>query len=1063
MGSTDRAALVALYEATGGPNWAQNENWNTDADLSQWHGIDVTGQGRVLKLGLRSNNLEGFIPKELGALTKLELLDVCNNQLTGEIPASLGRLSKLQVLYLYENQITGSIPKELGALTELKELSLRGNKLTGSIPTELEALAELKELWLSNNKLAGVIPKELRALSKLRTLRLNNNELTGEIPASLGQLGNLRSLYLNDNKLNGRIPPQLGNLSLLKHLNLSWNKLNGPIPKELGALSELEEQELSLQGNQLAGDIPRRMGGLYLNLKELGGATTEYNGIRVSQEGASSGKDCLNYHQYAQALAGLFKTGDLGVLPAAVGIYAPWGAGKRNILVDIESVGKKSGGARTSFIFVDFNAWEYAGSEVLWAALVSKIFNAVEEHLGRGAVRAARVTSILEDPSWTWSGFLMLYTIVAVLGIAAVVLLNEPNAVQVVQWVLSVLGLSGVPTLLLFLFQMRSQGRIGTAQGVLRRAASKRESVGASFRGFMSEVKDELKILFGEINKFNRRASLDDDEDILVLAVTVDDLDRCSHEKIMEMLTATHLLLEQPEAPMAIFVAVDPQLIISAIVNSGGVANKMKALQYLDKIIHIPFCLPRASRRDRLKFLDSLIKDNSCEKTLSRFMTRLQSGEKVDRVSKSGMFKHLVRQNPVWAGTRPTESTKKAMKNAEALLTKVPCALELVYCLDIWSSKLTSLERAALDEFMQGLMKIASIDAAEAMNINLARAETIDAKLEKLNRVINATGETSLIERESSPPQRLAPNRGDFSPAPACSSSEGVRSSTSSTLSGANTSAGSITVSDVPSDGRSTTDIRYISLEEEETFVKLFRVVHAPPRKIKRVVNLYFLMRAVALASSHRTAALWMENGNKELVTWAVLAEFWPFRMSCILRAIQNGEVPTGTGGLPIYDVYTSSRGKSISVKGWIHAQRARRQKNGTADFYLFDEAEEEFLKAMDAGVSISEGQAINFFVQYSFNLNPAIMSAVELAMADHPITTESSVHDEAKSNASRRPQMAEEAKAGTDPGELYEGGSGNRTAGATKSEVSTAKVVRNTKIDSYASEDPMGAKAQRG
>lgn len=50
---------------------------------------------------------------------------------------------------------------------------------------------------------------------------------------------------------------------------------------------------------------------------------------------------------------------------------------QRNVLVDIESVGKKSGSSRTSFIFVDFNAWEYAGSEVLWAALVTKIFNAV--------------------------------------------------------------------------------------------------------------------------------------------------------------------------------------------------------------------------------------------------------------------------------------------------------------------------------------------------------------------------------------------------------------------------------------------------------------------------------------------------------------------------------------------------------------------------------------------------------------------------------------------------------------------------------------------------------------
>lgn len=79
--------------------------------------------------------------------------------------------------------------------------------------------------------------------------------------------------------------------------------------------------------------------------------------------------------------------------------------------------------------------------------------------------------------------------------------------------------------------------------------------------------------------------------------------------------------------------------------------------------------------------------------------------------------------------------------------------------------------------------------------------------------------------------------------------------------------------------------------------------------------------------------------------------------MSCILRAIQNGELPTGAKGETIYDVYTSSRGKSTSVRGWIHAQRADREKNGIADFYLFDEAEEEFLKTMKAGVPIYERQ----------------------------------------------------------------------------------------------------------
>lgn len=75
--------------------------------------------------------------------------------------------------------------------------------------------------------------------------------------------------------------------------------------------------------------------------------------------------------------------------------------------------------------------------------------------------------------------------------------------------------------------------------------------------------------------------------------------------------------------------------------------------------------------------------------------------------------------------------------------------------------------------------------------------------------------------------------------------------------------------------------------------------------------------------------------------------------------------------------------------------------------------------------------KAINYFLQHSFNLNPAIISAVELAMADHPITTNSNVQEEAKtnSNASGGPEMAEETKTGAGPDEPSEVGSGNGTA----------------------------------
>ena len=43
---TDRAALVALYDATNGENWARNTNWLSSQPLGDWYGI-VTDDSRA--------------------------------------------------------------------------------------------------------------------------------------------------------------------------------------------------------------------------------------------------------------------------------------------------------------------------------------------------------------------------------------------------------------------------------------------------------------------------------------------------------------------------------------------------------------------------------------------------------------------------------------------------------------------------------------------------------------------------------------------------------------------------------------------------------------------------------------------------------------------------------------------------------------------------------------------------------------------------------------------------------------------------------------------------------
>ncbi|CAN0347661.1 unnamed protein product, partial [Ectocarpus fasciculatus] len=83
MASTDRAALLALFRSTRGSGWKNSNNWNTTAPLSEWYGVHVDGEGRVVMLLLDDNNLQGTIPRELGTLATLQVLNLSKNGLTG--------------------------------------------------------------------------------------------------------------------------------------------------------------------------------------------------------------------------------------------------------------------------------------------------------------------------------------------------------------------------------------------------------------------------------------------------------------------------------------------------------------------------------------------------------------------------------------------------------------------------------------------------------------------------------------------------------------------------------------------------------------------------------------------------------------------------------------------------------------------------------------------------------------------------------------------------------------------------------------------------------------------
>ena len=262
------AALEALYDATNGAGWTNSANWKTTNN--NWYGVTTNSDGKVTRLVLANNNLDGMIPTDLEDLTNLVKLNLGTNKLSGTIPTELGNLSNLRELLLFDNKLSGTIPTQLGSLSNLD------NKLSGTIPTQLGSLSNLTDLHLDENALSGSIPSQLGNLSNLRELDLSNNNLSGSIPSELGDLNSLTLLYLHNNNLSGMIPTELGDLSSLRWLWLHNNKLSGMIPTELGSLSDLEQ--LIIQNNNLSGSIPSQLGSLsslrwlYLHNNNLSGS-----------------------------------------------------------------------------------------------------------------------------------------------------------------------------------------------------------------------------------------------------------------------------------------------------------------------------------------------------------------------------------------------------------------------------------------------------------------------------------------------------------------------------------------------------------------------------------------------------------------------------------------------------------------------------------------------------------------------------------------------------------------------------------------------------------------------
>lgn len=314
--------------------------------------------------------------------------------------------------------------------------------------------------------------------------------------------------------------------------------------------------------------------------------------------------DLIGFQVHADLIRSI--VGSPGMLPVTIGLFGDWGSGKTSIMqmlrqdLDAERWQENSAERKAyeKVACLYFNSWLFEGYDDAKSAILSAILLALGEHKRFGPKVRNGIARLLKSVNWMRAVRMGIKQVA--LPVLAAFASGGTSVVPSLTGCIQ--GLAGGT-------KMEDKEDLGQDEN-----AGPKEPKEADWESLIRKSAEKEGL--PEVRSFREQfGNLLRDSDIDSLVVLVDDLDRCSPERVIENLEAIKLFLSVERT--AFVIGADPRIVRHAIAwryqqygerraDDDGEEERNLVTDYLEKLIQVPYHLPRLSPAETETYMSLL-------------------------------------------------------------------------------------------------------------------------------------------------------------------------------------------------------------------------------------------------------------------------------------------------------------------------------------------------------------------------------------------------------------------------------------------------------------------------